>query len=121
MWDNFLQDHHWYNQDQIFSIILNIALFVLIVACVSPMAIMDGIGTSEKIIGGVTGIGKKNFLYKLACDQVAPIYLMVFNYIFVPFVVNKATGLMTFQLKSNVHTSLVWKFYTYYIFITIIL
>jgi len=32
------------------------------------MAIMDGIGTSEKIIGGVTGIGKKNFLYKLACD-----------------------------------------------------
>ena len=118
IWDMYLQDY-WYSQNKVFDLIINMALLIIIVACVSPMAILDGIGDTEKMVKGVTG--HRNFFYKLMCDQIAPIYLMIFNYIFIPFLVNQATKFLSFQLKSQVHTSLLWKFYIYYIFITIIL
>jgi hypothetical protein len=58
----------------------------------SPLAILDGISAAKGLVEG----GAPSFASTFLCKQIAPIYLMVFNYILIPLMVNQATKLIAF-------------------------
>ena len=57
MWDHYLKDHHWYNQDAVFAFFINIFLGVIIGVLVCPMAILEGINIFQDVVKGDTKEG----------------------------------------------------------------
>jgi hypothetical protein len=68
-----------------------------------------------------TVVDKKSHMFSLIADQITPIILMLFNYQFIPFLVNKTVEFGDFELRSDKHISNLKKYFGFFFLVTIIL
>ena len=76
-WDSFKKNQHWFNSDKIFAMIIYLVLITVLGVCISPMSFLN-----QEFKSKVSGLGP------LISGEIAPLYLMLTNYIVIPQIVN---------------------------------
>ena len=102
-----------------FSALITLILFLLVIVCVTPLSFLSNIRQFKSQLSKV--VDKDSMIFMMVADQITPIILMLFNYQFIPFCVNKTGEFSDFELKSDKHISNMRKYYFFLLLNTIIL
>ena len=117
IWELYCTKFSIYNL--VFAILLNLILFLFVVVCVTPLSFLNNISAMRSGLKSI--VSEKSQIFSIIADQITPIILMLFNYQFIPFLVNKTGEFSDFELKSDKHISNMKKYYFFFFLVTIVL
>lgn len=103
----------------IFSILLNLMLFLITILCISPVTFLGNFRFIKNEL--IHYVSEDSEFFNLAVEQFAPLVLMLFNYQFIPIMVSKTGEFSDYELKSDKHISNMRRYYFFLMLNTIIL
>ena len=103
----------------IFSILLNLMLFLITILCVSPLTFISNFRFIRQEL--IHYVSEDSEFFNLAVEQFAPLVLMLFNYQLIPIMVSKTGEFSDYELKSDKHIANMRRYYFFLMLNTIIL
>ena len=106
--------------NSLFAYLLKIILLLLVVFCLSPLSF---IGYNEYLIQRVTKflhLREDSTIVQTVTAKAGPYTLILFNFVFIPFCINKTSEFSDFERKSDRHMSNM-KWYYFFLFINTII
>jgi hypothetical protein len=106
--------------NSLFSYLLKIILLLLVVFCLSPLSF---IGYNQYLIQTLTkelDLKRDSTIVQYVSARAGPYMLILFNYVFIPFCINKTSEFTDFERKSDKHMSNM-RWYYFFLFINTII